>query len=134
MLMRAGSDGADGDTTGAMDIEAFLRSIERLGFLMARLALGNDDDALDAMQDTMMRLVQRYANKPSAQWRPLFYRMLHNRITETRGGAARSARGCSGGWSGATTTRTAGRRWSTSRIPRPSIRVVLSPATRPPRP
>ncbi len=82
--MRAGGDGADGNATGAMDIEAFLRSIERRGFLMARLALGNDDDALDAMQDTMMRLVQRYANKPPAEWRPLFYRMLHNRITDTR--------------------------------------------------
>lgn len=83
--MRAGADdGAHDDGTGAMDIEAFLRSVERRGFLMARLALGNDDDALDAMQDTMMRLVQRYANKPSAEWRPLFYRMLHNRITDTR--------------------------------------------------
>ena len=84
--MRAG--GADGSAedsdTGAMDIEAFLRSVERRGFLMARLALGNDDDALDAMQDTMMRLVQRYADKPAAEWRPLFYRILHNRITDTR--------------------------------------------------
>jgi RNA polymerase sigma-70 factor, ECF subfamily len=86
MLMRAGGgdDGAHESETEAMDIEAFLRSVERRGFLMARLALGNDDDALDAMQDTMMRLVQRYANKPSAEWRPLFYRMLHNRITDTR--------------------------------------------------
>jgi RNA polymerase sigma-70 factor (ECF subfamily) len=92
MLMRAGADGADGNETGAMDIEAFLRSIERRGFLMARLALGNDDDALDAMQDTMMRLVQRYANKPSAEWRPLFYRMLHNRITDTRRRRAISSR------------------------------------------
>lgn len=90
--MRAGGDGADGNATGAMDIEAFLRSIERRGFLMARLALGNDDDALDAMQDTMMRLVQRYANKPSAEWRPLFYRMLHNRITDTRRRRAISSR------------------------------------------
>ncbi|MBP6383189.1 MAG: RNA polymerase sigma factor [Pseudomonadales bacterium] len=67
-----------------MDIGAFLRSIERRGFLMARMALGNDDDALDAMQDTMMRLVQRYANRPAAEWRPLFYRILRNRITDTR--------------------------------------------------
>ena len=69
--MRAGGgDGSAEDSdTGAMDIEAFLRSVERRGFLMARLALGNDDDALDAMQDTMMRLVQRYADKPAADWR-----------------------------------------------------------------
>ena len=83
--MRAGGgDGDAEDETGAMDIGAFLRSIERRGFLMARMALGNDDDALDAMQDTMMRLVQRYANRPAAEWRPLFYRILRNRITDTR--------------------------------------------------
>ena len=120
--MRAGGgDGSAEDSdTGAMDIEAFLRSVERRGFLMARLALGNDDDALDAMQDTMMRLVQRYADKPAAEWRPLFYRILHNRITE-RAGAARWGRGSSAGWTGATMTR--GRiRWSRSRTPRRWIR------------
>jgi len=45
--------------------------------------------------------------------------MLHNRIT-IRGGAARSVRGCSDGWSGATTTRHR-IRWSASRILRPLI-------------
>lgn len=84
--MRTGDgDGdADGKDAQAMDIEAFLRSVERRGFLMARLALGNEDDALDALQDTMMRLVQRYAKRPPGEWRPLFYRMLQNRITDTR--------------------------------------------------
>jgi RNA polymerase sigma-70 factor (ECF subfamily) len=65
------------------DMEAFLRSVERRGFLMARVALGNEDDALDALQDAMLRLVQRYASRPPAEWRPLFYRILQNRITDT---------------------------------------------------
>jgi RNA polymerase sigma-70 factor, ECF subfamily len=86
LLMRA-DDGA-GETGNSapepIDLEAFLRSVERRGFLMARLALGNEDDALDALQDTMMRLVQRYAKRPAAEWRPLFYRMLRNRITDAR--------------------------------------------------
>ena len=64
------------------DIEAFLRSVERRGFMMARVALGNEDDALDALQDTMLRLVQRYAKRPAAEWRPLFYRILQNRIAD----------------------------------------------------
>lgn len=66
------------------DIESFLRSVERRGFLMARVALGNEDDALDALQDAMMRLVQGYAGRPAAEWRPLFYRILRNRITDFR--------------------------------------------------
>lgn len=65
------------------DMDAFLRSVERRGFLMARVALGNEDDALDALQDAMLRLVQRYAGHPPAEWRPLFYRILRNRIMDT---------------------------------------------------
>jgi RNA polymerase sigma-70 factor, ECF subfamily len=83
MRTRGGSGDTDDHETEILDIEDFLRSIERRGFLMARVALGNDDDALDVLQDTMMRLVQRYAKRPPAEWRPLFYRMLHNRITDT---------------------------------------------------
>jgi RNA polymerase sigma-70 factor (ECF subfamily) len=85
--MRTGDDdaeAADSNNTQAVPIGEFLRSVERRGFLMARLALGNDDDALDALQDTMMRLVQRYAQRPADEWRPLFFRILQNRITDTR--------------------------------------------------
>ena len=64
------------------DMDAFLRSVERRGFLMARVALGNEDDALDVLQDTMLRLVQRYGSRPPVEWRPLFYRILRNRITD----------------------------------------------------
>jgi RNA polymerase sigma-70 factor, ECF subfamily len=66
------------------DIEAFLRSVERRGFLMARVALGHEADALDVVQDTMLRLVQGYAGRPPEEWRPLFYRILRNRITDVR--------------------------------------------------
>lgn len=63
-------------------LDGFLRSVERRGFLMARLALGNEQDALDAVQDAMLRLVQRYAARPAEEWRALFYRILQNRITD----------------------------------------------------
>lgn len=66
------------------DIEAFLRAVERRGFLMAKVALGNEADALDVVQDTMLRLVQGYAERPPDEWRPLFYRILRNRITDIR--------------------------------------------------
>jgi RNA polymerase sigma-70 factor (ECF subfamily) len=65
-------------------IEDFLRTVERRGFLMAKIALGHEADAMDALQDTMLRLVQGYAGRPAAEWRPLFYRILRNRITDFR--------------------------------------------------
>jgi RNA polymerase sigma-70 factor (ECF subfamily) len=73
-----------GVTEAPGDIEAFLRTVERRGFLMARVALGHEADALDAVQDTMLRLVQGYAARPPEEWRPLFYRILRNRITDVR--------------------------------------------------
>lgn len=64
-------------------MEDFLRAVERRGFLMARVALGNEDDALDALQDAMLQLVKVYGERPADEWRPLFYRILRNRITDT---------------------------------------------------
>lgn len=86
MLMRTRGSEIDGeqDVAEDADIEGFLRSIERRAFLMARTALGNEADALDAVQDAMMSLVQRYSRRPAGEWRPLFYRILHNRITDQR--------------------------------------------------
>lgn len=66
------------------DMDAFLRSVERRGFLMARVALGSEADAMDVLQDSMLRLVQSYAARPAAEWRALFFRILQNCITDVR--------------------------------------------------
>jgi len=61
-------------------LEQFLASVEKRAFKIAQLGLRNDDDALDAVQDAMMKLVQSYASRNAEEWRPLFYRILTNRI------------------------------------------------------
>ena len=61
-------------------LEQFLSSVEKRAFKIAQLGLRNDDDALDAVQDAMMKLVQSYGSRNSEEWRPLFYRILANRI------------------------------------------------------
>lgn len=63
-------------------LEQFLSSVERRAFKIAQLGLRNDDDALDAVQDAMMKLVQSYASRSSEEWRPLFYRILANGIRD----------------------------------------------------
>src|SRR5262249_52961916 len=63
-------------------LEQFLASVEKRAFKIAQLGLRNDDDALDAVQDAMMKLVQAYASRGSDEWRPLFYRILANRIRD----------------------------------------------------
>jgi RNA polymerase sigma-70 factor (ECF subfamily) len=75
--------GEDTLESGA-EIEAFLRDIESRAFRIALLGVRNRDDALDIVQDAMIRLVRRYALRPSTEWRPLFYRILQNRIRDVQ--------------------------------------------------
>jgi RNA polymerase sigma-70 factor (ECF subfamily) len=63
-------------------LEQFLASVEKRAFKIAQLGLRNDDDALDAVQDAMLKLVQSYAARGVDEWRPLFYRILANRIRD----------------------------------------------------
>jgi RNA polymerase sigma-70 factor, ECF subfamily len=72
------------DTTqdGARALETFLAGVERKGFRIAQIALRHEADALDAVQDAMMQLAHRYASRPAQEWKPLFYRILENRIRD----------------------------------------------------
>ena len=65
-------------------LAAFLASIERRAFRHAEIALRHREDALDAVQDAMLKLVQRYPDKPAVEWPPLFWSVLRSRITDIR--------------------------------------------------
>ena len=72
----------DHDLMTSRALEQFLASVEKRAFKIAQLGLRNDDDALDAVQDSMMKLVQSYASRNADEWRPLFYRILSNCIRD----------------------------------------------------
>jgi RNA polymerase sigma-70 factor (ECF subfamily) len=63
------------------DLDEFLAGVERRAFRLAELSLGSREDALDAVQDAMIRLV-RYRARPPSEWTPLFWRILRRQLTD----------------------------------------------------
>ena len=66
------------------DLHSFLASVEKRAFRMAEIATGNRQDALDILQDTMYKLVEKYAVRSPQEWMPLFYTILQSRIHDWR--------------------------------------------------
>lgn len=63
-------------------MESFLASVERQAYRMAEIGTGNSEEALDIVQDAMFGFVRKYSNRPDEEWRPLFFRILQNKIRD----------------------------------------------------
>lgn len=63
-------------------LNRFLAGVEQSAFQIARAAVRDPDEALDIVQETMFTLARKYAQKSEAEWRPLFFRILQNRIRD----------------------------------------------------
>jgi RNA polymerase sigma-70 factor, ECF subfamily len=72
-------------------LENFLAGVEAKAFRIAQIALRHEQDALDAVQDAMLRLVRSYSSRPAQEWPPLFYRILENCVRDMQ--RRRSVRG-----------------------------------------
>jgi len=72
-------DAAPAATT--LSLDQFLAGVERRAFRMAELALGHREDALDAVQEAMIKLVA-YRDRPSDEWTPLFWSILRRQVTD----------------------------------------------------
>lgn len=60
------------------ELSDFLQSVEKRAFKRTVYAVRDEDAALDIVQDAMIRLAQRYADRPVAEWPMLFQRILSN--------------------------------------------------------
>jgi RNA polymerase sigma-70 factor (ECF subfamily) len=62
------------------EISAFLANVERRAFKQAMFAVRDEDSALDVVQDAMLKLTEKYAQKPVVELPMLFQRILQNTI------------------------------------------------------
>lgn len=58
----------------------FLAEVERRAFKHAKFAVRDEDAALDIVQDSMLKLTEKYSDKPAAELPMLFHRILQNTI------------------------------------------------------
>ncbi|MDX8395353.1 MAG: RNA polymerase sigma factor [Mariprofundaceae bacterium] len=63
-------------------LDAFFTDIESHALHMAKIATRSHDDALDIVQDSMLKLTISYNERQADEWRPLFYRILQNCIRD----------------------------------------------------
>jgi RNA polymerase sigma-70 factor (ECF subfamily) len=60
----------------------FLASVERRAFKQCVLSVQDDETALDIVQDSMMKLAEKYSTRPPAELPLLFQRIVQNGIRD----------------------------------------------------
>lgn len=66
----------------------FLQQVQLSAFRMAQVAAASRgasacrEEALDIVQEAMIKFVEKYSGKPIDAWRPLFFKTLNSRIND----------------------------------------------------
>ena len=64
------------------ELSDFLKSVEKRAFKRAVYAVRDEDAALDIVQDTMIRLSEKYFDRPASELPLLFQRILSNAMMD----------------------------------------------------
>jgi len=64
------------------ELSDFLEAVERRAFKQTAYAVRDDHAALDIVQDAMMKLAEKYGDKPMAEFPMLFQRILQNTMRD----------------------------------------------------
>ncbi|HTH95118.1 MAG TPA: RNA polymerase sigma factor [Rhodocyclaceae bacterium] len=65
-----------------IQLSDFLASVERRAYKQALFAVRNEESALDIVQDAMMKLAEKYGDRPAEEFPMLFQRILQNTIRD----------------------------------------------------
>ncbi len=63
-------------------LSEFLTQVERRAYKQAQFAVRDEHAALDIVQDAMLKLAERYGNRPAEEFPMLFQRILQNTIRD----------------------------------------------------
>ena len=66
----------------SQELSDFLRDVERRAFKQTVYAVRDDHAALDIVQDAMLKLAEKYADKPVNEYPMLFQRILQNTMKD----------------------------------------------------
>jgi RNA polymerase sigma-70 factor (ECF subfamily) len=69
--------------SAGQDLDGFLAGIGPRAFRFAELGLRHREDALDAVQEAMIKMLG-YRERPAPEWSPLFWSILRSRIIDTQ--------------------------------------------------
>lgn len=64
------------------ELNRFLAEVERRALRITEFSVRDRDEALDLVQEAMIKLVRHYAHRPDEEWTPLFYRILQNGVRD----------------------------------------------------
>lgn len=68
--------------SSSAELSQFLSSVERRAYKHAQYAVRDDHAALDIVQDAMIKLSEKYGDKPAEELPMLFQRILQNTIRD----------------------------------------------------
>ena len=66
----------------SQELSDFLRDVERRAFKQTVYAVRDEHVALDIVQDSMLKLAEKYADKPVTEYPMLFQRILQNTMRD----------------------------------------------------
>ncbi len=64
------------------ELNRFLALVEKRALRIAEISVRDRDEALDLVQDAMIKLARKYADRSVEEWTPLFFRILQNGLRD----------------------------------------------------